>query len=84
MLSTLAYTSSSYQEGSLQSQPSGRRHSSRSPYAATVSFAEPGSSPGHLQTYPTHSQIAPITRDNYGDHSSQHGIVSPVLAILMD
>ncbi|KAF8486464.1 hypothetical protein DFH94DRAFT_688829 [Russula ochroleuca] len=47
-------------EGSLQPQPSGRRQSSHSPYAAPVPFPEPqGSSVGHPQTYLAPSQTTP-------------------------
>ena len=49
---------------------------------------------GHYQTpHPTRpqqpgqsiqpGQPVPINRDDYSDHLSQHGIVSPVLVILM-
>ena len=58
-------------------------------------YEDPSYHSGHYQTpYPNRAQQhgqsiqpgqpIPITRDNYSDHSSPHGIVSPVLVILMD
>lgn len=44
----------------MQHHPSGRRHSSRSPYAPPVSFPEPGSSPNQPQTYLAPSQTTSI------------------------
>jgi hypothetical protein len=60
MLSSLAY--SYYPEGSLQPQPSGQRHSSRSPNVGNIPFPEPlpGGSTGHQQAHIVPSQTTPI------------------------
>lgn len=51
----------------MQHHPSGRRHSSRSPYAPPVPFPEPGSSPSNPQTYLAPSQ----TTSNYSGGTHQ-------------
>ena len=51
----------------MQHHPSGRRHSSRSPYAPPASFPEPGSSPSNPQTYLAPSQ----TTSNYSGGTHQ-------------